>query len=61
MPSGIAVRRMRCMLITDTTRPDASALAARLTGDAHGPADAGYDDAVRCAREQGLELPMLGR
>ena len=33
------------MLITDTTRPDASALAARLTGDAYGPADAGYDEA----------------
>jgi len=24
-------------------------------------ADAGYDDAVACAREQGLDLPMLGR
>ena len=23
-------------------------------------ADAGYDDAIRCAREQGLNLPMLG-
>jgi len=23
-------------------------------------ADAGYEDAVRCAREQGLDLPMLG-
>ena len=24
-------------------------------------ADAGYDDAIRCAREQKLDLPMLGR
>jgi urocanate hydratase len=24
-------------------------------------ADAGYDDAVDCAREQGLDLPMVGR
>ena len=32
------------MLITDTTRPDAGVLAARLTGDAYGPADAGYDE-----------------
>ena len=33
------------MLITDTTRPDAGALAALLTGDAFGSADAGYDEA----------------
>jgi FAD/FMN-containing dehydrogenase len=32
------------MLITDTTRPDAAVLAALLTGDAYGPADAGYDE-----------------
>ncbi len=32
------------MLITDTTRPDASVLAGRLAGDAFGPADAGYDE-----------------
>ena len=24
-------------------------------------ADAGYDDAVACAREQGLDLPSIGR
>jgi urocanate hydratase len=23
-------------------------------------ADAGYDDAIACAREQGLDLPMIG-
>ena len=33
------------MLITETTRPDAQALSARIQGDAFGPADAGYDDA----------------
>ena len=32
------------MLITDTTRPDASVLAGRIAGDAYGPADAGYDE-----------------
>jgi urocanate hydratase len=24
-------------------------------------ADAGYEDAIDCAREQGLDLPMVGR
>jgi len=24
-------------------------------------ADAGYDDAIACAGEQGLDLPMVGR
>ena len=24
-------------------------------------ADAGYDDAIACAREQGLQLPMVAR
>jgi urocanate hydratase len=24
-------------------------------------ADAGYDDAIVCAREQGLQLPMVAR
>jgi urocanate hydratase len=24
-------------------------------------ADAGYEDAIACAREQGLDLPMLAR
>ena len=33
------------MLLTDTTRPDAAVLAGRLSGDAFGPADAGYDEA----------------
>ena len=33
------------MLITDFTRSDASALSARIAGDAYGPADAGYDEA----------------
>ena len=32
------------MLITHTTSPDAAALAARLTGDAYGPGDTGYDE-----------------
>ena len=24
-------------------------------------ADAGYDEAIACAREQGLDLPMVGK
>jgi hypothetical protein len=32
------------MLTTDISRPDVQALAARLTGEAYGPDDAGYDE-----------------
>jgi FAD/FMN-containing dehydrogenase len=43
------------MLLTDTTRSDATVLAARLQGDAYAPGDAGYDEA-RQAFDLGADL-----
>ena len=36
-----------------------SALAGSLSGNLIEPGDAGYEEAVECARDQGLNLPML--
>jgi FAD/FMN-containing dehydrogenase len=45
MRAPLATAESARMLITDTSRPDASVLARHLAGDAYGPGDAGYDEA----------------
>jgi urocanate hydratase len=55
------------MVIVADGTPDAGTAARRgyLWNDpGHGVmrhADAGYEDAISCAREQGLDLPMVAR
>lgn len=53
------------VIVADGTADAARRLERVLTNDpATGVmrhADAGYDLAVECAREQGLDLPMIGR
>ncbi|MCU0522244.1 MAG: urocanate hydratase [Anaerolineae bacterium] len=53
------------VIVADGTRDAARRLARVLTNDpATGVmrhADAGYEDAIACAREKGLDLPMVGK
>jgi len=51
------------VIVTDGTKAAARRLARVLTNDPAsgvvGHADAGYEDAIACAKEKGLDLPMV--
>jgi urocanate hydratase len=63
--TGIGYSQHAGMVIVCDGTADAATRLARVLRNDPGTgvmrhADAGYDDAVKCAREQGLDLPMIG-